>query len=498
MKHKTGLILLSLALVFSVALWAEGGSNAKNDSNAAASASAAEPAAAPMFPASPLFDSLTTVPDVVYLIANSSVVFGPDPHGRSEEVTFIGPVTVPKWPMAGYERRVLPDGRQQIDIELTQSELTGESYVMHGPIVLGEHPDLRSLGTITERASAKLKTISADGSKPQVALASYHPESAQQDQDTDNAARKKITDDSKKLAAVMEKLNKPRLSAAQRETEFKDARKAVEALITDVAKLDENAEAAEEVPADFVVLRKVLLTTAKGILYNETAVPVRGRIDSIPPVKFQSTAEGVNVFRGMELPVALLDRDGNVNGWFYSKAHMAYAVLPKAVERSYVTGTVQLKSGDKTEQVQISGPAEIHHLTTPGSGKSSAEVMMLALRGHSDLLGGDIMFSETFGDRDHFSRGELKWNGDSADSKFDLFVDVYTPSSKLTAHDAVPISGRLVDCKENGKLEKGKLSLPLMSGKGQLVATASRVLYDEAEKPAVEISQLQLNLTDRK
>jgi hypothetical protein len=124
--------------------------------------------------------------------------------------------------------------------------------------------------------------------------------------------------------------------------------------------------------------------------------------------------------------------------------------------------------------------------------------MMLALRGHSDLLGGDIMFSETFGDRDHFSRGELKWNGDSADSKFDLFVDVYTPSSKLTAHDAVPISGRLVDCKENGKLEKGKLSLPLMSGKGQLVATASRVLYDEAEKPAVEISQLQLNLTDRK
>ena len=500
MKQKTGLIFLTLAMIFSIALWAEEGSNAKKNSDAGTPASATEPAAAPMFPASPLFDHLTTVPDVVYLIANSSVVFGPDPHGRSEEVTFIGPVTVPKWPMAGYERRILPDGRQQIDIELTQSELTGESYVMSGPIVLGEHPDLRSLGTITERAPAKLKTISANGQNGRVALTNYDPNAAQQDQDAaDKSARKKIVEDSKKLAAVMEKLNRPRLSAAEREQEFKDARQSVEALINEVAKLDQNAEAAEEVPADFVVLRKVLLTTAKGILYNETAVPVRGRIDSIPPVRFQGTAEGVNVFRGMELPVALLDRDGNVNGWFYSKAHMAYAVLPAAIERSYITGSVQLKSGDKTENVQISGPAEIHHLTAPGSGPTTnAEVMMLALRGHSDLLGGDIMFSEAFSDRDHFSRGELKWNGDNADSKLDLFVDLYTPSSKLSTREALPMSGHLVDCKQNGKLEKGKLSLPMMSGKGQFVTTASRVLYNEAEKPIVEISQLQLNLTDRK
>jgi len=501
MKHRTGSILIALALVFGVALWAEEGSNSNNGSGAPAPAASSAPAAAPMFPPSPLFDHLTTNPDVVYLIANSSVVFGPDPHGRSEEVTFIGPVTVPKWPMAGYERRTLPDGRQQIDIELTQSELTGESYVLNGPIVLGEHPDLRSLGTITERApSAKLINTSAAGAKGQVALASYDPNSASQDQDpADKTARKKILESSKKLAAVIEKLNKPRLSAAERDTEFKDARQSIENLINEVAKLDESAEAAEEVPADFVVLRKVLLTTAKGILYNETAVPVRGRIDSIPPVKFQSTAEGVNVFRGMELPVALLDRDGNVNGWFYSKAHMAYAVLPAAVERSFVTGSVRLKEGNRTETVQISGPAEIHHQAAPGSGaKTNAEVMMLALRGHSELLGGDIMFSETFGDRDHFSRGELKWNGDSADSKFDLFVDVYTPSTKLTTHDALPISGHLVDCKASGKLEKGKLSLPLLSGKGQFATTANRVLYDEAERPVVEISQVQLNLTDRK
>jgi hypothetical protein len=491
MKHKTGLVLLAFALAVTVAFAADGASTPSSNGNAAAP-DAAEAAPAPMFPASPLFDRLTTQPDVVYLIANSSVVFGPDPHARSEEITFLGPVTVPKWPMAGYNRRVLPDGRQQIDIELTQSELTGESYVLGGPVVLGEHPDLRSLGTITERSGARLVNAAAMQSKdePLMSLATS------QDSGSGNNEQQKIIDQSiKKLTAMLDKLNKPRLSAAERKAQFKQIQASVEEMISELAKVEPTD--AEVVPADFVVERKVLLTTAKGILYNETAVPVRGRIDSIPPVKFQGTPEGVNVFRGMELPVALLDRDGNVNGWFYSKAHMAYAVLPAGVERSTISGSIQLKSGDKTETVQVSGPAEIHHLTAPGSAeKTEAEFMMLALRGHSELLGGDIMVSETFSDRDHFSRGQLKWNGTNADSKFDLFVDLYTPAAKLTTHEPLQVSGRFVDCKATGRLEKGKLSLPLIGGKGQFTANADSVLYDEAEKPVVKVTRLQLNLSE--
>ena len=38
--------------------------------------------------------------------------------------------------------------------------------------------------------------------------------------------------------------------------------------------------------------------------------------------------------------VLLLDKDGAVNGWFYSKSHMAFAVLPKAIERSFINGTM--------------------------------------------------------------------------------------------------------------------------------------------------------------
>ncbi len=428
--------------------------------------------AAPAMPASALFDRLGQDPDVVYLIANSSVVFGPDPHGRSEEVTFIGPVTVPKWPMKGYGRRILPDGRQQIDIELTQSELTGESYTLKSPIMLAEHPDLRSLGTITERPKSNLLP------------ASYNPSKA--------GANKANSKDSKAAMDSKEaKDSKDADSAGSKGTPSKKSENSKNAVS------DSKNDAAEEAPADFVVERKVLMTTAKGILYNETAVPVRGRINAIPPVKFEGTPTGVNTFRGMEIPVALLDQDGAVNGWFYSKSHMAYAVLPAAIERSFVKGTIQLRSGDKVETVEISGPGEIHHQAQPGSSaQTTMEVMMLALRGHSELLGGDIMFTETFSDRDHFSRGQIDWQA-NAGSKFDLFVDVYTPSSKLTTHDPLSVAGQLSDCKVTGKLEKGKLSLPMLSGKGHFSSKGSRMLFDESEKPGIEIVKMDLNVSER-
>jgi hypothetical protein len=402
-----------------------------------------------VLPASELFDSLGQEPDVVYLFANSSVVFGPDPHGRSEEITFVGPVTVPKWPMKGYGRRVLPDGRQQIDIELTQSDLTGESYVMGGPVILGEHPDLRSLGTITERPNQGRFRHASNEKPAEPKTAAPAPDSA------------------------------PAAGADQAGT-------------TAAA-----AEEAEEVPADFVVKRKVLLTTAKGILYNETAVPVRGRIDSIPPVRFQGTPVGVNTFRGMELPVALLDKSGNVNGWFYSKAHMAYAVKPAGIERSFLKGTVELRQGERTEKVSVSGPVEIHHLAT-GATKNDIEFMVLALRGRSELLGGDIMFAETFSDRDHFSKGQTAWQGNgNGESSADLYLDLYTPATKLTVREPIPLKGAVTSFHPAGNLDKGKLHLAMFASNGRYTSSAKRTLYDEAEKPSIELVSMEFNLAER-
>jgi hypothetical protein len=437
MTKVTVLISVGCALAASVALAADAGKLQ----------TAQLKSGMPSPPASRLFDKLGKEADVVYLIANSSLVFGPDPHGRSEEITFIGPVTVPKWPMEGYGRRVLPDGRQQIDIELTQSELTGESYTLHGPVVLGEHPELRSLGTITERP--RQMAANDESGKP-----------------------------TGKEQAVKEQAGKEQGT---------------------IAPTTASSAPSEEVPADFVVERKVLMTTAKGILYNETAVPVRGRIDSIPPVKFQNTPTGVNVFRGMELPTPLLDKEGNVNGWFYSKSHMAYAVLPKAIERSFIKGTVELRSGDQTETVEVSGPAEIHHLAgSTEKNKSNVEVMMLALRGQSKLLGGDIMFTETFGDRDHFSRGQLAWNdadANVANMAVDLYVDLITPSAKVSTQTPFALEGKIADAnKTKGRLEKGKLSLEMVDGKGRIVTKGPQTLYDEVERPAVDVLKMDLSL----
>lgn len=58
-----------------------------------------------------LFDNLKDGEDYIYLLSNSSFVWGPDPNNPSEEITFTGVVTVPKWPMPGFERRTLPDVR---------------------------------------------------------------------------------------------------------------------------------------------------------------------------------------------------------------------------------------------------------------------------------------------------------------------------------------------------------------------------------------------------
>lgn len=455
-------------------------------------------------PQSALFDHLGKEADVVYLVANSSLVFGPDPHGRSEEITFLGPVTVPKWPMSGYGRRVLADGRQQIDIELTQSELTGESYALHGPVVLGEHPDLRSLGTITERPSTE-RSSAAPMAVAQMSLQNKQAGQVAQGPATTPPATSQppaappstqvVTDARKVVRDTYDTLAAPNLLGTEKSTKFQDAQTRIQSVIDQLTQLQGSVPETEVVPADFVVERKVLMTTAKGILYNETAVPVRGRIDSIPPVRLEGAPTGVNVFRGMELPIPLLDKDGNINGWFYSKSHMAFAVLPKAIERSFVHGKIELKSGARSETVEISGPAEIHHLSEFDSGKAKIEVMMLALRGRSDLLGGDIMISETFSDRDHFSRGELVSSGDDSKASLDLFIDLMTPSAKLTTHDPLPVVGDMSGTQRvTGQLQKGRLNLVLVGAGGRLETTNARTLYDEVERPAVEVTKMQIDL----
>jgi hypothetical protein len=486
-----------------------------------------------------MFDSLEARPEHIYLLANSSVVFGPDPKARSEEITFVGLVTVPKWPMTGYQRRTIENGREQIDLELTESELTGESYLLGGAVQLGEHPDLRSLGTITESAlkvgaqgqSQQTGTVAAQGVQRKFRISAELAKIIQRNpnilwDDLLTLELRKLTDQADQIRRGTKRpqVMAPRADNAVDQT-FRissDVLRKIEAsrdIVWDVwanegltllaedlrrRRLLDNIRLAEVaiIPDEFIVARKVLITTAKGILYNEAPVPVRGRIDSIPPVRTRTTPLGVNVFHGMELPVALLDKDGNIDGWFYSKAHMAYAVKPEAIERGMVEGSIQLRAGDRVEDVVISGPLEIHHgLKLKGAKNESQteiEVIVLALRGRSELLGGDFMMIEAFSDRDRFSSGQLYWDSESSgDASFNLFLDIYTPSGKLANKEPVPVSGKVQTLTQQEVLGKGKLQIPILSGAASYSATANSELYDEGDKAVARIVKMNFTVAKR-
>jgi hypothetical protein len=491
----------------------------------------AEQETAQGFKPSNLFDTLSGKEDVIYLVNNTSFVWGPDPKGRSEEITFTGLVTVPKWPMSGYQRRVLPDGRQQIDIELTESLLVGESFLLGGQVGLLEHPDLRSLGTITEPAqpakysmevprgiryaqTSGVRKISIKVSEQMAKVIQDNPSvpwetliakgMRQWTEQVEAIKTGKIQPQAQTAVPkglVDLQLNLPEAVVARIEA-HPEVRWDVwlnETLVSIVSTRPDlvvgggSPIAGTVIPSDFVVARKVLLNTAKGLLYNETAVPVRGKLDSIPPVKLKGTPTGVNVFLGMELPVPLINEEGAVDGWFYSGAHTALSVRPKAVERAQVEGTVTLRVGDQLETVKLKGPAEIHHgdsKAANGKRESEVEVVVLGLRGHSKLLGGDLMLIE------HYSVDAFKSRGRTAGtSKLDLYVSINTPSGMLTNSDPIVVSGSIRDFAQTGALVKGNLNMPLVGAAETFQASTERALFNEVDQKVASLVKLDLKLT---
>lgn len=502
--------------------------------------SGAEPETAQGFKPSNIFDSLTGKEDVIYLLNNSSFVWGPDPEGRSEEITFTGLVTVPKWPMSGYQRRVLPDGRQQIDIELTESLLVGESFLLGGQVGLGEHPDLRSLGTITEPAQpAKysmevprgVRYAQASGMRkitikvseqmakviqdnPSVPWETLIAKGMRQWADQVQAIRTGKIQPQAQTAVpkglVDLQLNLPESVVARMEAN-PDVRWDVwlnETLVSIISTRPDlvvgggSPIAGTVIPSDFVVARKVLLNTAKGLLYNETAVPVRGKLDSIPPVKLKGTPTGVNVFLGMELPVPLINEEGSVDGWFYSGAHTALSVRPRAVARAQVEGTVTLRVGDQLETVKLKGPAELHHgdsKVANGKRESEVEVVVLGLRGHSKLLGGDLMIIERYSVDAFKSRGRIDWASETAGtSKLDLYVSINTPSGIVTNNEPIVVSGSIRDFAQTGALVKGTLNMPLVGAAETYQSATERELFNELDQKVASLVKLDLKLTKDK
>jgi hypothetical protein len=339
------------------------------------------------------FSALEPVTETVFLLANSSIIIGADPNGPSDEITFTGTVNIRKFPHEGFERRKLDNGRYEIDFELLNSELRGESYVLGGMVKLGEDKELPSLGVITQTTSGK------------------------------------------------------------------------------------------DFPANFIVQRKVLIETPAGVFKNVDPVPVRGVIDSIPPFRLATTPQTLNVFKGEQLPVAMLDSTGNVGGWFYSKMHLAFAVDPAEIYRMNVAGEISIRGKDRSETVKVEGPIEfIRNID-----RNEVECVKLALRGESELFGGRVMLTESFGDSDKFSKGTvgLKSSATSARNSFPLYVDVKTPAGTMLLPAPIPIEGTVKSQRQIDTVQMRGRTVPVyaLETEQEYSASGSFAVTNEAEQP---------------
>jgi hypothetical protein len=357
------------------------------------------------------FDRLQPVTEVVYLLANSSIVIGSDPKGQSDEITFTGTVNIRKFPYPGFDRRKLDNGQYQIDFQLLNSELRGESYLLGGTVKLGEDKELPSLGVITQ------------------------------------------------------------------------------------------SEPGRDYPANFIVQRKVLIETPAGVFKNVEPVPVRGVIDSIPPFRLQTTPSTLNVFKGEQLPVAMLDGGGKVGGWFYSKMHMAFAVNPAELFRMQLTGEVVLEDQTgKRETVAIEGPSEF--LRQMDSDK--VECVKLGLRGRSKLLGGMIMITEGFSQSDRFSRGTLGIHDGAkgpVENSFPLYMEFKTPSGSMVVPAPVPIRGTARTQRQIETVQMKDRTVPVyeIETAGDYSGTGAFAITNEAENPSgIQLKAIRFHAIPKK
>jgi hypothetical protein len=103
----------------------------------------------------PAFDSapLPVPPDRLQSAAIMEVVLGPDPYDPAaprENLLLTGDAVIHRFPMPGYQHRVLPDGRHQIDTELAAVSRIGTSQIVGGEVTVELSSTQRSLGTVTQ------------------------------------------------------------------------------------------------------------------------------------------------------------------------------------------------------------------------------------------------------------------------------------------------------------------------------------------------------------
>jgi uncharacterized protein DUF6004 len=357
----------------------------------------------------PAFLGLKSEQDVLYLLASSTLVMGSDVNGPGEEVVFTGTVTMPRFPLPGYERRRLADGRFQVDFSLIRADLYGESFLTGGTLHLADSPDHISSGTITQRA--------------------------------------------------------------------------VE----------------QEFPSDLTLQRHLVVETPRGPLHNREPIRVRATIDAIPPLRRSGSGGELDVLRGEPAAVAMLDEHGRIGAWLTNRPDQAFAVAPAAIYQEYLAGLITLESGGQRERVAVEGPIEILDELDGEPGRG-AEIVKLALRGDSRLLGGPILVAERFAEAAGRSTGTLGVEHgklrDGGRSAFDLHLEIRSPGGTLQVQEPIRLAGVTRAVEQNCQLPLGDRSVPVYSIWFDLAGTGAAPVLGQDGRPLARLVSLQMATTE--
>ena len=100
--------------------------------------------------------------------------------------------------------------------------------------------------------------------------------------------------------------------------------------------------------------------TPIGLLHNEEGIVLESTIDGIPPIKVESTREGMNEWQSANMPIAFVDEAGKVRAWMTTRAHTACLVHPDRISQHNITADVRVTAGGKSETIPVTGMGEVH------------------------------------------------------------------------------------------------------------------------------------------
>jgi hypothetical protein len=422
----------------------------------ATSAPTAGVPAAPGAPATPrpeagkqAFDNLPASAIIEHAIGIADIAFGKDPNGAGETLHFTGPVKVQKWPMPGYTRTVLPDGRVRIMAEIVDRDKgmllarCTTSFQLKSPVSITVAP-----GYPWEKSSPAQQQGNPKKVDPKHPQANPQPPAAPQPPASGAAAtgwRAPQPGDPVEGMAVSQFSHRS---------------------IGTITQITPGVD----FPAQAEIDLFLNLHTPMGVLHNVEPLALKSVIDSIPPTKVKAIDAPQDEWHAANMPIRFVNDEGETMAWMTTRAHSACLVHPDAINQVRIDADVTVQVAGKDEKVHLQGMSEIHRYHQPDG--DQLEMVQLFLDGNSAALDGPIMLTAPNNGCRRVPIGKVSDKG----TWFDLPVVLKTMHGILHTGNTVRIaSAQAFDFPAFGATLHGGSYHPLVDGAGATVGNLERV-----------------------